>query len=531
MRQRFAATPDRVFAAITDHAALGSWLPADVRLETPGTPPPNGLGAVRVVRVRGLSIREQVTRFEAPRAMDYRVISGAPFQDHLGQDPASRPTATAPWSITASASGGRGMRAARSWGGWWPGSSSARSRPVWNGSPRRCRRSTRRAHDARRASAMPRTRRAATEPTSDPGVFPIEPPIEPMLAKLADGLPEGDGWLFEPKWDGFRAIVFKDGDAALHPEPRPAPAGPLLPRARIAAFAARLPARCVVDGEIVIAGADGLDFDLLQLRLHPAGVARRQARRQHARLVRRVRPARARRSRPARRARFRRAARCSRTRSRSAAPPIHLTPITRDRALAADWFRRFEGAGLDGVIAKPARRLLRARQARDAEDQARAHRRLRRRRLPLAQGGRGIVGSLLLGLYDEDGALQHVGVTSSFTMARRRALADELAPAPHATRSRPTRGRSGRAPADEAQRMPGARSRWNAGKDLSWEPLRVERVCEVKYDHLQGRRFRHAATFLRWRPDKPPADCRYDQLEVTPAYELAAIFGADPRLR
>jgi ATP-dependent DNA ligase len=375
---------------------------------------------------------------------------------------------------------------------------------------------------------MARTRRAATQPTSDPGVFPIDPPIDPMLAKLADDLPEGDGWLYEPKWDGFRAIVFKAGDRLYTQSRDLRPLDRYFPELH-PAFTALLPARCVIDGEIVIAGDDGLDFDLLQLRLHPAAsrVAKLAA------------------TTPASFVAFDllalddcdlRTVPLSERRVllenalAGAPPPIHLTPITRDRALAADWFRRFEGAGLDGVIAKPAagfyepgkRAMLKIKHARTADCVVAGFR--------WHKEGRGIVGSLLLGLYDDDGALQHVGVTSSFTMARRRALADELAPlrtdalAAHQWKEWANAG-------EEAQRMPGARSRWNADKDLSWEPLRVERVCEVRYDHLQGRRFRHAATFLRWRPDKPPAACRYDQLEVTPAYELAAIFGADPRLR
>ena len=211
-------------------------------------------------------------------------------------------------------------------------------------------------------------------------------------------------------------------------------------------------------------------------------------------------------------------------------PPVHVTPITRDRALAGDWFERFEGAGLDGVIAKseqgpyrPGQRaMLKIKHARTADCVVAGFR--------WHKEGPGLVGSLLLGLYDEAGTLQHVGVTSSFTMARRRELAVELEPLRRdALAAHPWRDWA--SASAESQRMPGAQSRWNAGKDLSWEPLRVERVCEVKYDHLQGDRFRHAATFLRWRPDRQPADCRYDQLEVTPPYELATIFAAERRLR
>jgi ATP-dependent DNA ligase len=357
--------------------------------------------------------------------------------------------------------------------------------------------------------------------------FPIDPPVQPMLAKLADALPDAGGWLFEPKWDGFRAIVFKDGDHVFTQSRDLRPLDRYFPELG-PAFAAHLPPRCVVDGEIVIVGAAGLDFDLLQLRLHPA--ASRVAK------LAGTTPASfvafdllALGDRDLRDEPFSTRRTLLEQGLARAAPPVHLTPITRDRALAADWFRRFEGAGLDGVIAKPVddpyqpgkRAMLKIKHARTADCVVAGFR--------WHKHGAGIVGSLLLGLYDEDGALQHVGVTSSFTMARRRALAAELEPLRAGALAKHPWKEWANA-VDESQRMPGARSRWNAGKDLSWEPLRIERVCEVKYDHLQGRRFRHAATFLRWRPDKPPGECRYDQLEVTPAYELAAIFGADHRL-
>jgi ATP-dependent DNA ligase len=374
---------------------------------------------------------------------------------------------------------------------------------------------------------MARTRGTDASGASAAARFPIDPPVGPMLAKLADGLPAGDGWLFEPKWDGFRAIVFKDGERLFTQSRDLRPLDRYFPELG-PAVAAHLPRRCVVDGEIVIAGPTGLDFDLLQLRLHPAAsrVAKLAA------------------ATPASFVAFDLLALDDRdlrdtpfsTRRvlleqalAGAAPPIHLTPITRDRALAADWFRRFEGAGLDGVVAKSAsgpyepgkRAMLKIKHARTADCVVAGFR--------WHKHGTGIVGSLLLGLYDEHGALQHVGVTSSFTMATRRALAAELEPLrAGALATHPWKDWA--SALDEGQRMPGARSRWNADKDLSWEPLRIERVCEVKYDHLQGRRFRHAATFLRWRPDKPPGECRYDQLEVTPPYELAAIFGADHRL-
>ena len=210
-----------------------------------------------------------------------------------------------------------------------------------------------------------------------------------------------------------------------------------------------------------------------------------------------------------------------------ATPPIHLTPMTRDPAVASEWLTRFEGAGLDGVIAKPEhatyqpgkRAMIKIKHARTADCVVAGFRWHK-------TGKNVLVGSLLLGLYDDHGALHHVGVTSSFTMATRRQLALELAPLrEHAFDEHPWREWAD-AEGSEMARMPGGQSRWSAGKDLSWEPLRIERVCEVKYDHMQGQRFRHAAIFQRWRPDKRPEDCRYDQLEVTTPYELEKVFGA-----
>jgi ATP-dependent DNA ligase len=209
-----------------------------------------------------------------------------------------------------------------------------------------------------------------------------------------------------------------------------------------------------------------------------------------------------------------------------AKPPIHLTPMTRDRKQAAEWLERFEGAGLDGVVAKaesgayqPGKRaMIKIKHERTADCVVGGFRWHK-------TGRNELVGSLLLGLYDDKGQLHHVGVTSSFTMAKRRELAQELEPLrKNALKDHPWRewAEAG----EEGTRMPGGQSRWSAGKDLSWEPLRIERICEVKYDHMQGDRFRHATTFLRWRPDKQPTDCRYDQLEVTTPYELTNVFGA-----
>jgi ATP-dependent DNA ligase len=207
-------------------------------------------------------------------------------------------------------------------------------------------------------------------------------------------------------------------------------------------------------------------------------------------------------------------------------PPVYLTPMTRDRATAAEWLEHFEGAGLDGVIIKPAdapyqpgkRAMLKVKHARTADCVVAGFR--------WHKSGTDAIGSLLLGLYDDHGVLQHVGVTSSFTMAKRRQLVGELAPLREDALDEHPWKAWGDADAHTRSRMPGGQSRWSAGKDLSWEPLRIERVCEVKYDHLQGDRFRHAATFLRWRPDKQPSDCRYDQLEVTKPYELDKVFAS-----
>ncbi|RPI56909.1 MAG: ATP-dependent DNA ligase, partial [Acidobacteria bacterium] len=268
----------------------------------------------------------------------------------------------------------------------------------------------------------------------------------------------------------------------------------------------------------------GLDFDALQMRLHPA--ASRVAKLAKATpasfvafdlLAADGRDVRALPQRERRTSLERLLA--------GAKPPIYLTPMTTDRALASDWLTRFEGAGLDGVVVKPEngtyepgkRAMIKVKHARTADCVVAGFRWHK-------AGKNRLVGSLLLGLYDDKGALQHVGVTSSFTMAMREQLAIEIAPLrERALDHHPWRDW---ASADDMNRMPGGQSRWSAGKDLSWEPLRIERVCEVKYDHMQGDRFRHAAVFLRWRPDKPPSDCRYDQLEVTTPYELEKVFGA-----
>ena len=371
---------------------------------------------------------------------------------------------------------------------------------------------------------MPLRKKSTAPPVEISDEYAIPAPVEPMLAKLSDTLPSGN-FIYEPKWDGFRSIVFRRGPAIFMQSRDLRPLDRYFPELHDALLAA-LPGDIVLDGEIVIATERGLDFDALQLRLHPA--ASRVAK------LAQVTPSsfvafdllaidgRDLRGEPqATRRRMLEEALAG------VAAPVHLTPVTTDVERAKDWLSRFEGAGLDGVIAKPAdgkyvpgkREMFKVKHARTADCVVAGFR--------WHKDGHGTrVGSLLLGLFDDKGTLHHVGVTSSFTMARRQELVEELAPLrKDAMKEHPWREWADAA-SQEMSRMPGGQSRWSAGKDLSWEPLRIERVCEVKYDHMQGDRFRHAATFLRWRQDRQPADCRYDQLEVTTAYELEKVFGA-----
>lgn len=359
--------------------------------------------------------------------------------------------------------------------------------------------------------------------------FPIEPPIEPMLAKPTPGIPAGDDWIYEPKWDGFRAVVFRDGaDLFIQSRDRK-PLNRYFPELEPPLQALGGPdARFVLDGEIVIARPDGgLDFDALLLRIHPAASrVRMLAEQLPASFVAfdcladgdddlRDHPF---------------AERRERVMRLVADPPasIQLTPSTTDPVEAQHWFDVFEGAGLDGVIAKrgsegyaPGKRTMaKIKHARTADCVVAGFR--------WHKNGPGtLVGSLLLGLWNADGQLQHVGVTSSFTMARRGELVAFLEQYRRGgLEDHPWRdwALAEAAAAQEGRRMPGATSRWNRGKDLSWEAVRPELVCEVAFDHLQGDRFRHAATFRRWRPDRSPADCRYDQLEETPPALLADLF-------
>jgi ATP-dependent DNA ligase len=345
-----------------------------------------------------------------------------------------------------------------------------------------------------------------------------------MLAKRVSALPAGEECLFEPKWDGFRTLVFRDGDELLLQSRDEKPLNRYFPEL-VTALAAALPERVVLDGELVVAQNGMLDFDALQLRLHPA--ASRVA------LLSRETPASIvffdllcegehdLRGVPFVDRRKRLEAVVARL-----APPVHLTPATKDRKLAEDWFRRFEGAGLDGVIAKPLagiyesnkRVMFKVKHERECDCVVAGFRWHK-------QGPGEAVGSLLLGLFDDAGALQHVGVCASFTNVKRRELLTFLEPyRKDALRNHPWKDWAAGASADFTGRMPGGQSRWSQGKDLSWEPLRPELVVEVGYDHLQSGRFRHTAQFRRWRSDKRPKDCTYAQLEVVPPAELKAIF-------
>lgn len=359
----------------------------------------------------------------------------------------------------------------------------------------------------------------------------MELPIKPMLAKLARAIPDGNGWLFEPKWDGFRCVVARQGDYIELASRGERPITRYFPEL-LAPLRDALPDHIVLDGEIVIPDqqGNGLDFDALLQRIHPADSrVRRLAvdtpavfigfdvlavgdeswldrpfRERRAELVRIVRPG----------------------------PSVYVTPASTDAAVAADWFSRFEGAGLDGVVAKRVddayqpnkRALVKVKHQRTADCVLAGYR--------MHKDAEG-VGSMLLGLFDDDGSLHHVGVAAAFSVARRKELLVELAPLREgATENHPWAewaefaaipGDDGGTPdADaaapgggaEAQRRPGATSRWNAGKDLSWIPLRPERVVEVTFGQLENGRFRHGVSFVRWRPDRDPASCRYDQLDV-----------------
>ncbi|MGE0140113.1 MAG: ATP-dependent DNA ligase [Ilumatobacteraceae bacterium] len=354
--------------------------------------------------------------------------------------------------------------------------------------------------------------------------LPIAPPISPMLAKSADVIPDGDGWLYEPKWDGFRCIVFRDGDEVELTSRNERPFTRYFPEL-IEPMLRHLPQRCVVDGEIVIPDADdrGLDFDALLQRIHPAeSRVRRLAAETPASFVAfdvlalgdedlMSQPLHVRHD------------RLVEVLARTEAP-IHLCPSTTDHAVARHWFVEFEGAGLDGVVAKrladsytpDKRTLVKVKHLRTADCAVAGYR--------MHKDGNG-VGSLLLGLHDDEGRLHHVGVAASFTAKRRAELLVELAPLrEHALEGHPWRDWA-EAQAHAEARLPGAQSRWNAGKDLSWVPIRVERVAEVTFGQLQSGRFRHGVQFIRWRDDRDPSSCRYDQLDVATAVPFRDVVG------
>src|ERR671925_265692 len=358
--------------------------------------------------------------------------------------------------------------------------------------------------------------------------LPVNPPVLPMLAKRVGELPVGGKWLFEPKWDGFRALVFRDGDEILIQSRDEKSLNRYFPEL-LEPLRSQLPARCVLDGEIVVANDGALDFDALQLRIHPAA--------SRVKLLAQEMPASivffdllGEDDRDLRSVAFQYRRRMLESLLSSAAPPIHLTPATSELSIAQDWFRRFEGAGLDGVIAKPVsgtyepnkRVMLKIKHERDCDCVVAGFRWHKK-------GERTMVGSLLLGLFDDAGALQHVGVCASFTEKKRRELVKFLAPyRKNALAAHPWKdwAEYEQTSGEAEHRMPGGQSRWSQGKDLSWEPLRPELVVEVAYDHMQGSRFRHTAQFRRWRADKKPSDCTYDQLEVVPPQELVEIFGS-----
>ncbi|HET8982906.1 MAG TPA: ATP-dependent DNA ligase [Pedococcus sp.] len=352
--------------------------------------------------------------------------------------------------------------------------------------------------------------------------LPLVPPVSPMLAKSVKTMPEGEV-LFEPKWDGFRSIVFRSGDLVEIGSRNEKPMTRYFPEV-VAAVKESLPDKCVVDGEIVVIapGGDRLDFDLLQQRIHPAASrVRKLSQETPAHFVAfdllalgdqdlRERPF------AERRALLEKAL-------AGAKPPVHLTPATRDRALAQDWFEQFEGAGLDGVVAKPLdgtyqpdkRVMFKVKHERTADCVVAGYR--------THKSGPDAIGSLLLGLYNGE-ELMSVGVIGAFPMARRRELFEELQPLVTDFDSHPWAW----ARQEEGTRTPrnAEQSRWAAGKDLSFTPLRPERVVEVRYDHMEGVRFRHTAQFVRWRPDRDPRSCTYEQLDEPVSFDLSDVLGS-----
>jgi ATP-dependent DNA ligase len=352
------------------------------------------------------------------------------------------------------------------------------------------------------------------------------PPVKPMLAKAVSELPAPDsapaGLLYEPKWDGFRCIVFRDGPEVELGSRNERPLTRYFPEL-VAAARTELPDRCVVDGEIVLARGDRLDFDALQQRIHPAASRVNKLAAETPALFVGFDLLAINDEDLMQRGFGERRKRLERSLA-AAGPSYRVTPATSDFTTARQWFKVFEGAGLDGVVAKrvdlpysPDQRVMtKVKHDRTADCVVAGFR--------WHKTGR-VVGSLLLGLYNDRGALQHVGVAGAFPMARRRELVDELAPYRLADGGDHPWADWANAMRDSTDRMPGAISRWNAKKDLSFIPLRPELVCEVAYDHMEGDRFRHTAQFRRWRPDRDPASCGYDQLEQPVRYNLAEVLG------
>jgi ATP-dependent DNA ligase len=354
--------------------------------------------------------------------------------------------------------------------------------------------------------------------------LPVMPPVKPMLAKPTATLPTGEDWFYEPKWDGFRCIVFRDGDEVELGSRNERPLTRYFPDV-VAAALEHLPERCVVDGEIVVPRGDRLDFESLLQRIHPAA----------SRVTKLATET------PASFVAFDLLAlgdeslmdapyaqrRLQLREALAGAPgPVYVSTVTADPEVGRRWFREFEGAGLDGVIAKrgdqpysPDQRVMtKVKHVRTADAVVAGFR--------WHKSGP-IVGSLLLGLYDDNGTLQHIGVAASFTTKRRGELVEELAPyRAQALDGHPWQDWANAVTGEDGEhRMPGATSRWNSGKDLSWVPLRPELVVEIRYDQLEGSRLRHTGQFQRWRPDRDARSCTYDQLDVPVRYDLAEVLG------
>ncbi|ONF61950.1 ATP-dependent DNA ligase [Amycolatopsis keratiniphila subsp. keratiniphila] len=347
------------------------------------------------------------------------------------------------------------------------------------------------------------------------------PPVKPMLAKAVHELPRTPGLLYEPKWDGFRCVVFRDGDEVVLGSRNDRSLTRYFPEL-VELLKDALPERCVVDGEIVLVTEGGLDFEALQLRLHPAASrVKKLAEETPSSFV--VFDLLALEDRDLTPEPFGERRKLLESVVDTKFARVHLTPLSEDPDVAQDWFTRFEGAGFDGVMAKPAdapyeqdkRVMWKVKHQRTADCVVAGFR--------WHKDGAG-VGSLLLGLYDDEGVLNHVGVASSFTAARRRELVEELAPLrENALEGHPWREWAA-AHEEAGGRMPGAGSRWAPKKDLSWEPVRIEWVAEVRYEHVEGTRFRHGGRLVRFRPDREPASCTYAQLEEVPPAELATLF-------